>query len=137
MSPTRKRLVSMVVACVMVAAPAIGAGPAPASPDAARTVCGAFTGPAWKSRQYHKQGTLYQVSAEKVSCSFALNWSKKLVRKASHGAYSPLPGPAGWHCYVHPGALDFTRAWAASGRCDKGSAVNQGSPVLVWFPKFA
>jgi hypothetical protein len=124
-------------AAVVLAAAIVGFSTASASFGAASGVCGTFTGPAWKSRSYHKSGTLYQVSSDKVSCAFARNWSKKLVRKPSHGSGSALAGPAGWTCVVHPSALDFTRAFAVWGRCDKGSTAFARGPVFTWFPKLA
>jgi len=139
MNQSRKGVLSiLMIVGLVVTAVAIGSSAAPASVGTAKVVCSAFKGPAWRSRTYHKAGTLYQVSADKVSCAFATTWSRKLVVKPSHGAGSPLIGPAGWTCVVHPSALGFTRAFAAWGRCDKGStAFAHGAPVFTWFPKLA
>lgn len=134
MSPTRIHVLSILAAGVAVAA-GIGFS-VPSASGAPTVVCGSFTGPAWKSHNYKKKGTLYQVGADKVSCAFATSWSKKLVRKPSRGANSPLPAPAGWTCVVTVGALDFTRKFAAWGRCGKGSnAFGYGAPAFTWFPK--
>ena len=38
-------------------------------------------------------------------------WSKKLVRKPNQGLSTLLPGPAGWTCFITPGALDFTHEY--------------------------
>ena len=137
MSPSRKRVLATLVGIVIVATAAIGSGAAPASVDSAQRVCGVFKGPAWKSKQYGNKGTAYQVSVDRISCALAMSWSKKLVRKPNQGLSTPLPGPAGWTCVVHPGGLDFTRAFAAWGRCDKGSVPFARGPVFTWFPKLA
>jgi hypothetical protein len=135
MIPSPNRALPALSAVVVLAAAVVGLSTASASTGATQGVCGTFTGPAWKSRAYHKQGTLYQVSADKVSCTFAKNWSKKLVRKTSHGVGSVLPGPAGWRCTVHPSSLGFTKSFAAWGRCDKGNVSYARGAVFTWFPK--
>ena len=135
MSPSRKRVLATLVGAVIVATAAIGSGAAAASVDSAQKGCGVFKGPAWKSKAYGNKGTAYQVSGDKASCALAMNWSKKLVRKPNQGLSTPLPGPAGFTCFVTVGALDFTRSFAARGTCDKGSAAFARVPGFTWFPK--
>jgi hypothetical protein len=137
--PSRKRaLAILAVACVTAVIAALGSSTASSSVGAARVICGTFTGPAWKSLPYRgvRKGTVYMVSADKVSCAFAKSWSAKLARKPSQGARTTLPGPAGWECFVDARVVGFVRGLALAGECDKGHwTPRHTNPVFLWLPK--
>jgi hypothetical protein len=120
-----KRLTSaVVIAAALVAA--VGATGANATVTAHQAACPDFTGPSWSFPEFGKTGTSWKVTAQRVTCTFATRWAKKLLKTRYKGeAATKLKGPAGWHC------LDsIPHGGGVPGEC------RSGKKLFAWGPHF-
>lgn len=119
------RIRAVIIAAL--AALALTAGPAPATPIAAQKYCGEFPGPAYKQVGL-PPGSKYGVTVNGVTCGFASTWMRKLAGKSVKSYGTTLTGPAGWRC----NSLALPRDWrkqAAAGLCRNGARLFSYSPL--------
>ena len=124
------------VAAITAAFAALIVAAAPAAPARSGAKCPPFNGPGWTlvdpmSQPVNKAGTSWKLqTGGGVTCSFALQWAKKLVKTPFKGeALTKFKSvPKGWTCIAGGGLTGGGKG--TPGQC------NKGKKTFFWAPNY-